>query len=82
MTYQTVYDPSGICDLQERQWRWKERQKQKGEEDFFRKEAKRKRGSYVPVDDLNTSVKKKRRERREKTVTKMVRKEKEQKHRR
>jgi hypothetical protein len=31
-------------------------------EDFFRKEAKRKRGSYVPVDDLNTSVKKKRRE--------------------
>jgi hypothetical protein len=46
----------------ERQWRWRERQKQKGEENFFRKEAKRKRGSYVPVDDLNTSVKKKRRE--------------------
>jgi hypothetical protein len=46
----------------ERQWRWRERQKQKGEENFFRKEAKRKRGSYVPVDDLNTSVKKKGRE--------------------
>ena len=46
----------------ERQRRWMERQKQKGEEDLFRKEAKRKRGSYVPVDDLNTSVKKKRRE--------------------
>lgn len=38
------------------------RDQKKNEEDFLRKEALRKRDSYVPVDDLNTYTKKKRRE--------------------
>ncbi|XP_060062919.1 uncharacterized protein LOC132543435 [Ylistrum balloti] len=46
----------------ERQRRWREKQKAKNEEDFFKKEAKRKKEKYIPVECLGANALKKRRE--------------------